>query len=224
MQKNTAMKRFFYYSFLFVIIGLLTISCCDDKLINELTFKQDDLKINPYNGSEQLYFKNSNGLTKTFSSGSRTSVMETIYQNWTQNEERRCKGDYFHIEFNTTTFSSSDDSLRFLITLYFSKNSLTQKLIVLRSEDIHVLVASGERGSYFDNDTIYNNGPSWPDSSYTYHSSFDIGPKNFKNVYEFHLVAQYLSTVFKFYYSKNDGIVGYETQHQGTWYLDKIIK
>jgi hypothetical protein len=215
----------------YILVALLmtctVTNCCDSKLITEYSFTKDDLKINPYTGTETLEFIGYLGQTITFSSGTRSSVTQTLYKN-VNNYNENCKGDYSHAEANLTTFTSNDDSLKFELELYFNVNSpVVRKAISFISQNVHIPVAVAAIDAYFDNDTIYmySYGPSYSsDSSYTYHESIKIGNKLFNNIYEIHLIPQALSTVTKFYYSQKNGIVGFDTQHKGIWYLDKIIK
>lgn len=214
-------KTILYILIAFLIPCTIT-NCCDSKLLAEYSFTTDDLKINPYTGTETLKYISNHGQTWTFSSGTRGSVTQTFYKN-ANNYDEKCKGDYTHAECNVTSFTSMDDTIQFNIWLKFDlPNSVVRKAILFISQNPPM--AQSDRDAYFDNDTIYNQGPSHSDSSYTYYKSINIGNKIFNNVYEIHVMRSTFSIITKFYYSQKNGIVGFDTQNQGIWYLDKIIK
>jgi hypothetical protein len=215
-------KRIIFSTVVFGLFNFLLTNCCDSKLINEYTFSPADLKVNPYTGKETLIFNNVGGTSLTFASGSRNSSTETLYKDLSLNEEKKCKGDYFQSEVNVTSFTSTDNELQIKVILYFypfTDNSTAKKAIGIMADNIHVNSGFGGRDAYFDEDTIYNHGPSVSDSSYIYHDSINLGPKSFTHVYEFNLQASALATIDMVYYSIAEGIVGFDTRNQGIFYL-----
>jgi len=219
---------------LFSLISLIAViftltNCCDSHLLEDIRFTQKDLNINPYQGTEHLVFKRISGDSMTFSSGNRGSKYTNRYQKRSYGNSHACLGDYVNLESNNTSFQSIDNLLRFNIMLYFDYFVTTpecKKVILLESHsDPNKLnsTAFSSGVAYFNNDTIYNRRGTFGDSLYTYYHSINLGPKNFYNVYEVYLEAQFLSSVTTLYYSRKEGIVGFNTQQGEKWYLDKVF-
>jgi len=102
----------------YLILILLLSSCCKSKLIDTIRFTEDELSVNPYNGSEKLVFVDDNGNTITYDNGGRgISTMEI----------NECDGgccDYYLVECcDNTLFESTymKSNLQVVISNSFDK-------------------------------------------------------------------------------------------------------
>jgi hypothetical protein len=223
------MAKRIMFSILSLITAILILtSCCDSNLITEFNFTQKDLTINPYNGTEKLIFKSLTGDSINFQAVNRQSTFSKRYQKSSNGDSKACLGDYVTSENNNTAFQSTDNLLRFTIKLLFDYNftNLDPNKLILFESYSHPNdhnPPSSSREAYFGVDTIYNHG-NYPDTIYTFHNILILGPKSFNNVYEVYLIASVLSSVTTLYYTIGEGIVGFNTQKEGKWYLDKTMK
>ncbi len=101
----------------FILILVLS-SCCKPKLIDTIRFTEDELSVNPYNGSEKLVFVDNNGITITYDNGwRRINTMEID----------ECDGgccDYYLVEcYDNTLFESTymKSNLHVIISNSFDK-------------------------------------------------------------------------------------------------------
>ncbi len=108
---------------IFLILLLFISSCCDSDLINTISFTQDELAVNPYNGSEVLIFKDDSGKTITYSNGYRRSTTEKVSE---------CDGgccDYYNlVRNNIALFESTymESNLQVIIVNDFDKYTGTK--------------------------------------------------------------------------------------------------
>jgi hypothetical protein len=90
------------YAFLFLPLLFLISSCCDNKELGQVNFKQTELDINPYKGNEILSFNDNIGKIITYKGNSR--VISTYRSDGCAD----CCQDYYTIQGSDNTLFSSD--------------------------------------------------------------------------------------------------------------------
>ena len=111
--------------FLICYISICFFSCgkCPEKQTGKYTFTSEELKINPYNGHEDLLFRSLLEDSVHFSVGDRISDIVKVYPIYVDDGE--CNGNYTVVETNSTVISSNSNSWQFSIFLTFYPNPST---------------------------------------------------------------------------------------------------
>jgi len=223
---------------LVLFIGLLSLvlsNCkksCEQNQVVDLKFSQEDLKINPYSGNEELIFKNLTGDSLILSKGRRLNdryIEYSISYEDAKLYHNGCQGDYFWADKNGTFFQTfPDDSITSLdITLSFlySFDNPTSK------KNINLFFFHGRNNSGFEvnlefrNDSLFKY-PGKPDSIVAYHNQIMIGTKTFSGVYELYCPngdPRNLEWFKIAYYSITDGYLGFLSNLGQLWYLERKV-
>ena len=227
------MKSFTLSLFIPVLLLAFCPGCmktkCNQREIAHLTFTEEDLSINPYNGNEVLYFKSTDRESVVFSNGSRITK---TYQEFKYDVEDAkeyhdgCRGDFFSKEYDYTDFRAQNDSNRMSVTLsntysFYQPQSVNYINLFFETSS---LKGWGFSVSFeFRNDSLVDS-EYMVDTIVAYHDQVTIGPKSYTGVIEI-FAHQPLSACTEWfstgYYSIKEGFVGFRTNTGITWYLDK---
>ena len=209
---------------------------CEPNQVGSFTFTQDELRINPYSGNEILIFKELNGYTIYFPPGVRKT------ENWRGYEydyetakiyHNGCQGDFYDSQNDWMEKIDSSDKSRFDITLQFrytmNKPSYDKGFMMyfwIKVPKLYCFLGHFN----FEVDTLLNyknkSSSSYSsDSVVAFHTTWEVGPKVFNNVYELFCKnpdsrdTAWISTA---YYCLKEGLVGFKTTFGRTWYLNEI--
>lgn len=212
-----------------VMITLFT-QCkkCEEHQVGFVKPSPDCLSINPYSGNEFLIYKNSAGDSVLFNKGIRGNSTENKYQYYSTAEYHECRGDYYIIESNNTTFKSINKLWEFSINLtfgYYYHFPPTDTIIQFQmytDRNNHVKGLS-HRDLVFGKDTIYNSTTLF-DTGYVFHKTLTLGQTTYNNIYEILLTSDSgaeFDIALKEYYSITYGLVGFSTFYGENWFLVK---
>ena len=198
---------------------------CNSKKLGDIRFTQTDLNIVPYNGMENLIFKDSTDDTISMhpevSKGRNSIYDDKHYERYYSPEE--CPPNYYYTEGNYTHFIGTDYHTSIWTDLYFEDPFVTplKKVIVIdvAYKDSQEWYFSST--FYFDASLLYDRSPREV-NIVAFNDSLTIGPKQFKNVYTLRQnVDPYgLKNLKIVYYSVTSGVVGFKTDEGHIWYLE----
>lgn len=197
---------------------------CNTEKLGDLKFSQSDLKIVPYNGFENLIFKDSIGDTISMhpevSTGRHNKYDNRYYENYFYQDD--CIPNYYYVEQNYTHFIGKDYHTSIWVEMYFDNlfaDSL-KKYIIIR-----VAFEDSQRwyfynAFYFNSNGLYD-GFSQKSSIVSYSDSLKIGQKMFKKVYKLQQLEEPdgVKNLQYVYYSLIDGVVGFKTKEGHLLYL-----
>ena len=208
--------------FCFVSFWLFSCNQCDEKQSGYYKFTPQELQINPYYGHEVILFQNLSGDSLHFSAGDRISNMIQVYPN----HEDECKGNYYWLETNNIVISSNSNSWQFSITLTSTPtatSNIYDKVIAFEASiPAQRKKTLSDANLLFERDTI--TGYMYNYTDLFFHTSLTLGLKSFTDVYEIKLFRSDGNVEYwvnKIYYTIKLGIVGFSTQQNDLWYLDK---
>lgn len=225
------MRRTFLLLLLVIVSLLLCVQCnkhCNSEQLDDLYFTAKELAVVPYQGTETLVFKNSNGDSICFTGQGRTSHMDARVSN-TEPEDDECFGDTRNAEDNAVVFKSGNTDSIISVHLYFPHPFANYE--ALKTISFHY----GYKATYnvdlfhgtygFFGDSIAN---AYPYNTYFYYvdyfisgyySSLTLVNKTYTRVYE---LMYYNGQGKVLYYNVTQGIVGYKESSGIIWYLDSV--
>ena len=207
----------------FVICGSLLFQCkkkCESEKIGTLSFTSAELKILPYNGTDLLVFKDSLGDSIYYNGDTRSSRYDNSYYEHPSDQE--CKGNYYYYEGNYSLFKGKDNYHTVQIDLNFSSPyQFPTKYRIINFRILYKKTTNMEFNGVFAFDTTSIMGVPigfsnpYKSSLIAFHDNITILGHVFYNVYE--LTAN--TSIRKLYFSKNNGVVGFKTDDNKSWYL-----
>ena len=220
------MKKVIFFTLL-LVLPLIFYQCqkkCNSEKLGEIRFTETDHKIVPYDGLENLIFKDSIGDSFTMhpevSTGRIYSYDNKYYEHYFSQE--KCPPNYYCVEQNYTHFVGKDYKTSIWTDIYFDNpfaDSLKKYLVIN--------VALEESQSWYFTSTFFFKSSELFDRSpleskiVDYNDSLKIGPKWFLKVYTLKQIQDPygLKNLQFVYYSLNDGVVGFKTAEGHLYYL-----
>jgi hypothetical protein len=211
-------------SLLFLLSTLTFVKCdrCRQKKLSDKKFTQEELNVAPYNGFEELIFRDSIGNSIYFTGQGRTSTMQLIHETWDWDGEE-CPGDNRQVErvdFSFNINHSTDTTLLLSLLFIHPFNEYeNDKYIRFAFDNI------GFSGIYsFEAGIIMNpKYPAWSDSYIpAFYDTLTIFNKTFYSVFELknNYYGNEPNDLLSVYYSISRGIIGFKKGSGTTWYLD----
>jgi len=226
MQINKMKKILFSFTIILVFM-LMFFQCkkeCNSEKLGDRKFTQTDRNIVPYNGLENLIFKDSIGDTVSMhpevSTGRMYSYDNKFYEYYFSSE--KCPPNYYYVEQNYTHFVGKDYGTSIWTDIYFDNPfaDTLKKYIVIKVafEDSQSWYFT--RSFFFNSSTLFNRYPQ-ESKIIDYNDSLKIGPKWFLKVYTLKQIQDPygLKNLQFVYYSLNDGVVGFKTKDGHLLYL-----
>ena len=209
--------------FILIIQLVLFSGCqCREHQTGKYQFTSKELEINPYNINDRFFLKNLSGDSVEYFVSNRNSSMEKDFGN---SDEYQC--DYELYELNVTSIDSKDNLWKFTITL--SSHPVLYDTIYYKGIGFSQYTYSNQSnksmasiGLTYNNNSLYDKY--YYGTKLLFHKNISLGPKSFIDIYEIILFqANYGTNLYakKIFYSIKLGIVGFTTNENETWYLNK---
>lgn len=200
---------------------------CQSNLLESIRFSETDLNIIPYKGHEQLIFIASSGRTTVFNSVNRISHIGAGGYEYVEfpGSDDYCPGNYYYTETNNLEFygTVSGSWLNFELGMTNPFTKPVKKHISISVTVLDSIYWVFGNVYNFDSLKLYNYYP--PYDFIPVNESVLIGPKTFYNVYALesgmNLHSRTVSNLKTVFYSVTEGIVGFQNEYGGTWYLQQ---
>jgi hypothetical protein len=208
--------------------SFLFIQCkkdCNSKQLDDKYFTAQELAIVPYNGTEILVYKNSDGDSICFTGQGRISRMDARVSN-PDHDQEECAGDKRNAEDNFVTFKSGNTDTIISVGLYFPRpfddyENLKTINFTCSFTTNHFYGHYGFYGDTIANHYLYLD---FYNSDYYfisgYFSALTLINRTYYRVYELK-DFNYNGFGNTLYYNVMQGIVGYKESTGTIWYLDR---
>jgi len=198
------------YLVLVSVISQMGCNNCDTTDEGDFKLTTEDLQIVPYTGTETLKFKNQAGDSVIFYGAGRHSDLDQRYSGCDYNTD--CCDYIYYIEIEWTIFAASNNS-RIYIRLEKDRYALNHFSIIIKCSDN--LVFNYSESLKFNANNIYCS----PSYILTPYDTLTIAGKEFYSVYEFTANNCNGPALPIVCYSLTQGIVGFKTVENESWYL-----
>ncbi len=199
-----------------ILLAIIVSSCCKSRLVDVISFKESDLKVNPYTGNETLKFVDDSSNIIVYDNGYRRINQEKVSECY----EGCC--DYYLVDISDNTYFSGDfleSNLQVVIRSAFDRNTGENE-----SPDIHFVwdyyevkpnVTSTTFGWLLPVDSMRQVAV---DSGW-FHNSLILRGKPYSEVYAIPGYCPYPERLHgdSLYYSEIEGILGIKFSDGNLW-------